>query len=368
MKEMNLIFFYPSFERGGVTKNLINLLYYLKKYNIKIHLISSYNLINSLRLGSNFFYYSVNKNISFRFLPGRFITAFNAMFVLLALIKSLKNQKVVVHSMQSNVAAILICLFKKKKIVIRNSEDPLYSTIYSENKFFAIIVLIFKFLTYNFADKIITNSLGSKKNLNAFVFDKKKIITIYNPYLKKVNKKVFKKHNIVLNIGRLRKQKNQEILIKAFSIFVKRYSDFKLFILGHGNLKNKLQELIVKLDLENKVFLEGWKNNTTSYIKKAKIFVLSSLYEGLGNVLIDSINFNTPCISTDCNSGPKEILLNGKGGYLVKNNSEIDLAKKMIFSIQNYNLSKKKNIFAKKKLDRFFIEKYCKIYIKTLFE
>ena len=92
------------------------------------------------------------------------------------------------------------------------------------------------------------------------------------------------------------------------------------------------------------------------------------MYEGLGNVLIDSINFNTPCISTDCNSGPKEILLNGKGGYLVKNNSEIDLAKKMIFSIQNYNLSKKKNIFAKKKLDRFFIEKNCKIYIKTLFE
>jgi glycosyltransferase involved in cell wall biosynthesis len=368
MKDINLIFFYPSFEKGGVTKNLINLLNYLKKYNIKIHLISSYNLISNLKLGNNFSYYSVNKKILFKRFSGRFSTAFNAMFVLLAVIRSLNDRKVVIHSMQSNIAAILVCLFKRKRIVIRNSEDPLYSAIYSENKFFALVVLILKFLTYNFADKIITNSLGSKKNLNFFVLNKKKIFTIYNPYLKTIKKKIFKKQKIVINIGRLRKQKAQEILIKAFSIFAKKYPDYKLVILGHGNLKNKLQELIIKLDLEDKVELKGWVNNTAPYLKKAKIFVLSSLYEGLGNVLIDSINFNTPCISTNCNSGPREILLNGKGGYLAKNNSVIDLSKKMIFSINNYNLSKKKNNFAKKKLNRFLIKKNCKVYIKTLLE
>ena len=175
MKDINLIFFYPSFEKGGVTKNLINLLNYLKKYNIKIHLISSYNLISNLKLGNNFSYYSVNKKILFKRFSGRVSTAFNAMFVLLAVIRSLNDRKVVIHSMQSNIAAILVCLFKRKRIVIRNSEDPLYSAIYSENKFFALVVLILKFLTYNFADKIITNSLGSKKNLNFFVLNKKKI-------------------------------------------------------------------------------------------------------------------------------------------------------------------------------------------------
>lgn len=368
MKEINLIFFYPSFERGGVTKNLINLLNYLRNYNIKVHLISSYNLIKKLNLQNKFFYYSINKKILSKGLSGRFGTAFKAMFVLSAVIKSLKGQKVVIHSMQSNIAAILICLFKRKKIVIRNSENPLYSAIYSENKFSAFIVLILKFITYNFADKIITNSLGSKKSLEYFFFNKKKIITIYNPYLKKINKKIFKKDNIILNIGRLRKQKNQEILIMAFNIFIKKYPDYKLIILGHGNLKKKLQDLIIKLELKNKIFLKGWINDTTRYLKKSKIFVLSSLYEGLGNVLIDSINFNTPCISTDCNSGPKEILLNGAGGYLVKNDSINDLAKKMIYSIENYNLSKKKNNFAKKKISRFFIKKNCQIYIKTLLQ
>lgn len=368
MNEKNLIFFYPSFERGGVTKNLINLLNYLKKYNIKVHLISSHNLINKLKLKNNFYYYPLKKNILFKFFSGRFGTAFNAMIVLSAVIKSLKNKKVAIHSMQSNIAAILICLLKRKKIVVRNSEDPLYSAIYSENKFFAFIVLILKFLTYNFADKIITNSFGSNKNLKYFVINKKKIITIYNPYLEKINKTVSKKSNIVLNIGRLRKQKNQEILIKAFNIFIKKYPYYKLIILGHGNLKNKLHQLIAELELENKVFLKGWVNDTTHYLKKSKIFVLSSLYEGLGNVLIDSINFNTPCISTDCNSGPKEILLNGAGGYLVKNDSINDLAKKMIYSIQNYNLSKKKNNLAKKKISRFFIKKNCQKYIKTLLQ
>ena len=61
---------------------------------------------------------------------------------------------------------------------------------------------------------------------------------------------------------------------------------------------------------------KGWVKNTTPYLKKSKIFVLSSSYEGLGNVLIDAINYNVPCVSTNCPSGPSEILLNGKGGFL----------------------------------------------------
>lgn len=118
--------------------------------------------------------------------------------------------------------------------------------------------------------------------------------------------------------------------------------------------------------IENKVLFKGWIKNTLPYLKKSKLFILSSIYEGLGNVLIDAINSNTPCISTNCHSGPREILLNGKGGYLVKIKSPILLAKKIIFCIENYSLALKKNEIAKKKLKRFYIKSQSKKYFDFL--
>ena len=96
------------------------------------------------------------------------------------------------------------------------------------------------------------------------------------------------------------------------------------------------------------------------------IFVLSSIYEGLGNVLIDAIKYNVPCVSTNCPSGPNEILLNGSGGYLVKPKSPKLLAKKMLFSIDYYQESLLKNSKAKKKLSRFLVVKNSKKYFNYL--
>ncbi len=90
------------------------------------------------------------------------------------------------------------------------------------------------------------------------------------------------------------------------------------------------------------------------------------MYEGLGNVLIDAINFNVPCISTNCKSGPNEILLNNKGGFIIRNKDETDLYKKMIYCIKNYDVSLKKNSYAKKYLNRFFTIKQVKKYEEYL--
>jgi len=93
---------------------------------------------------------------------------------------------------------------------------------------------------------------------------------------------------------------------------------------------------------------------------------LSSVYEGLGNVLIDAVNFNTPSISTNCYSGPSEILLNGRGGYLVKIKSPELLAKKIQFCVSNYSIALKKNSIAKKSLNRFYIKSQSKKYFDYL--
>ena len=365
MKKKNLILFYPSYEKGGVTNILKNLLENENSKKFIIHIISSKNFLRTKFKKKNFYFYPVIRKINIPFIPQRFITALNGMLVLISLLKKFKD-KVIVHSMQSNVAAIIACIIKHKKIVIRNSENPIYSTINSENNFFGFIAFSLKLLFYNFADGIVTNSKGSASSLEFFVFNKDKINYIYNPYLKKVNKKNYRKENYIINIARLRKQKDHQTLLYAFKIFLKKNKKYKLLILGHGNLENNLKSLTKKLKISNKVIFKGWVKNTEPFLKKSKIFVLSSVYEGLGNVLIDAINFNVPCVSTDCPSGPREILLDGKGGYLVKVKSPKLLAEKINYSIKNYSNSLRKNSFAKKKLNRFLITNQAKKYFDYL--
>lgn len=370
---MNLkhaIFFYPSMERGGVTVNIKHLINYLTNNNIKVTLISS--KIDKKGPGfqkKNFIFLRVNPFLKLFFLPYRWLIAFYSIKNLIKSFSLYKKENTVVLSMQSSMVAIIICKFYGIKVVARNSEDPLSSTVYADNYFLAFIVFIMRFFIYNFANGILTNSLGSKKSLELFILNKNKVKTIYNPYLLKIKKiKKIKKKNIILSVGRLCKQKDFETLILGFSIFIKKFPDYKLVILGDGPDKIKLENLIKNLKLEKKIFLKGWIKNTEKYFSSAKVFALTSLYEGLGNVYIDAINFEIPCVYTNCKSGPDEILLNGKGGYKVKIRDKHDLNFKLEKCVLNYKLSQDKARQAKKKIGRFYYRTTCPKYLNYLEE
>ena len=103
-------------------------------------------------------------------------------------------------------------------------------------------------------------------------------------------------------------------MIIAFNIIKKKIPNYKLIIIGDGQLKYQLQNLVNDLGLSKRIIFTGWKVKLKKYYKKSKLFILNSLYEGLGNVLIDAVNYNLPIIATDCDSGPKEIIDYGKGG------------------------------------------------------
>ncbi len=353
MKSKNLIIYYPSFERGGVEENIKNLINNFDN-KLNIHLISSISSKNGKKIfKKKCKIYNVKKSKFLSFFPSRINSALSSMSSLYYLILKFKKKNLIVHSMQSNIAAIIICLILNVKIIIRNSEDPIYSTIHAENFIISSLMFVLKIFFYNLCDGIITNSLGSKLSLEKIVFRKNKIKTIYNPYLKKLNKKNYNKKKYLINVGRFRKQKNQILLIKAFNDFCKVYKDYKLLIVGDGILKEKLIQTVRSLNLSQKVMIINWTRDPLKYIKNSKLFILTSLYEGLGNVLIDAINYNVPCISTNCKSGPSEILVNGQGGYLVKNDNVSELSKKMIYCVKNYNLALKKNKIAKQNLNRF---------------
>ena len=113
---------------------------------------------------------------------------------------------------------------------------------------------------------------------------------------------------IFINLGSLYPQKGHWYLIRSFRKVVDVYADAMLFILGEGDLREKLQELIEKLNLGENVYLLGNKENVFPYLAKSHCFVFSSLWEGLPMTLIEALTLNLPIISTDCKTGPREAL------------------------------------------------------------
>ena len=131
--------------------------------------------------------------------------------------------------------------------------------------------------------------------------------------------------------------------------------------MGSGAEKNSIVEYISENNLKKNVFLAGYKKSD-KYFDISGIFVLNSLFEGLPNVLIEALTYKVPIISSNCMSGPKEILSNGKFGNLVPVNDHNSLAKKIIQVIENYEDALKKANKGFKSLSRFEYNKQCKSY------
>ncbi len=366
MKKKNLkkiIIFYPSFERGGVEIILVNLINFFLKKKIKIVLITS-NIKKGL-FKNKLFNCKYIKVIRFSFFPDRINRALSASKNLINELKKSEKKNTIVFSLQGSSLSIPISKLLGFKIIVRNGEDVLGSTIYAENKIQSVIVLLFKVFLYNFADKIITNSIGSGNSLKKILIQKKKIQPIYNPYLKKIYKNSSHKRNkFLLSVGRLVKEKDFHNLIIAFNIIKHKIPNYNLIIIGDGQLKYKLQNLVNNLGLNKRVIFTGWKIKLKKYYVNSKLFILNSLYEGLGNVVIDAANYNLPIITTNCNS--REIIDYGKGGFLVPIKNPRLLSKKILFCLNNYKISLKKSRYAKKRVKRFECKINCNNYFKLI--
>ncbi|OQD43084.1 glycosyltransferase [Croceivirga radicis] len=165
---------------------------------------------------------------------------------------------------------------------------------------------------YPKADAILSNAKASKIDLvTHFKIPKEKISYIYNPIdLDKISGIVpnndFYDSNYInlVTVGRLMTVKNHSFLIKAMEPF----KNVRLYIFGDGELYDQLKTQIMALNLENNVFLMGFEQNPFTYLKAADIFVLSSIFEGFPNVLMEALSCGLPVISTNCQSGPDEML------------------------------------------------------------
>ena len=121
---------------------------------------------------------------------------------------------------------------------------------------------------------------------------------------------------VILAAGRLARQKDYPTLLRAFAQ-VARQRHVRLMILGEGEEKRTLEKLASELAITNRVAMPGFVANPYPWMKQARVFVLSSRWEGFGNVIAEALACGTPVVSTDCPSGPREILRGGRLGALV---------------------------------------------------
>lgn len=227
-----------------------------------------------------------------------------------------------------------------------------------------IILHLIKF-SYKKSNAIVGISKKLSKDLSSYV--NKNVQTIYNPaadkkiYTKKRDaqylKKFYKKNQkIILNVGFFEKQKDQITILKAFNLVKKEFNNVKLILIGRGSLYQSLKNYVVKNNLSGDVIFLTNINNPEIFYKKANLFVLSSIYEGFGNVLVEALKHKCPVITSNCKSGPMEIIENGKYGNFFNVGDYFELSKKILKFLKNPNELKKKTTKSKKILDRFTLK------------
>jgi len=169
---------------------------------------------------------------------------------------------------------------------------------------------------YSNLDCIVAVSNSVKKDLiKTFFLEENKVKVIYNPFnIEKIRElsneeipkeyaPIFEKHRVIITVGRLSPQKRHDLLIKIFSNLKKKLPDIKLVIIGMCGVKEdfenekKLKNLIKELKLENDVYFLGFQKNPFKYVKRAKLFVLTSQHEGLPRVVVESLAVETPVVA-----------------------------------------------------------------------
>jgi len=225
---------------------------------------------------------------------------------------------------------------------------------------------------YPWADAVVAVSGGAAEDLAKTTgLPQERIQVIYNPIVTlELLEKAEEPLNhlwfapgeppVILSAGRLTKQKDYPTLIRAFTL-VHRERPARLMILGEGEERPKLEALIQELGLDEAVSLPGFVDNPFKYMKRAAVFVLSSRWEGLPNTLIQAMALGTPVVSTNCPSGPAEILEGGKWGKLVPVGDIEKIAKAIIDTLEDLNRPD-----VTKRAQDFGIEKPVQNYLKVL--
>mgnify|MGYP001226909582 FL=1 len=340
MKKKKVMFFIYRMGSGGAARTLLNILNHLDRQKFTPILVT-------LNFNGNYEPY-LSSDIEFIKLKTKRLRA--AILPLARLIRQERPDILFSTIPVYNTVAILgkLLSFTKTKLIVR--EAALLGGSPRENATLRLFGCL-----YRFASKVIALSQGVKENLvKRYRVKEEKIQVVYNPIdidniqqlaehgeMPDEHREIFNNNSkIIVTAGRLVDEKDQKTLIKAFAKVQKRL-DCELIILGEGEREYELKEIAKQLAVQHNVHFLGFQQNPYVYFKNADLFVLSSLREGFGHVLVESLAVGTPVVTTNCKPGAEEVLQNGEFGQITPVGDVDALADEIYASLQLGELEKK---------------------------
>lgn len=271
--------------------------------------------------------------------------------VILAIVRILLRLKIIIISRNISVLSIKIKQYDSQNFFKKNIIKPLVKYFYRK------------------IDYVINQSENMRDDLiSVFPQFLKNSCVIYNPisiqitdYANKFDFNKIEKKNYILCVGRLERVKGFDLAIEGFAGISKRFPNLRLKIVGNGKLKNDLKKKAIEYGVFDKIDFEGFQNDIIPYYLYAKATILTSLYEGYPNVLIESIAMNTPVVAFNCPGGTNEIVKNGLNGHLVNNQDISDLKEKISITLtNNFDYDNLKNSINANQTNKVF-KKYEKL-------
>lgn len=368
-KKIKIVFGIPSLSVGGIERQLIKQLEILDRQVFEIYLITLFDYKNIPNL-----YYKVPSDIKVYKISLNNKFDFFGFLKLKNILKEIKPDVVVSSMFSANTIFRFFQPIFGYKIFAREHN------IYHEKKWWQNKV-------DNFLSKRSEKIIAVSKSVAEFASKQanipiEKFEIIHNGVeIDKINdfKNNFSKNDlrrklnikedsvVFLNVGRLKKQKQQDLLIDAFKIISEKYDKAQLFIVGRGPEENYLKNKIIENNLEGKVVLTGYSDSVYDFYRASDVFVLSSKYEGFPNVAIEAMAFGLPLISTNV-PGVDEFLIDSSNGFISKENS-VGLSEAM-FKFLNLDSNQLNSMSASafntaKEFDiKDTVEKYTNLYVK----
>jgi glycosyltransferase involved in cell wall biosynthesis len=330
--------FLPSLQGGGAERFMVDLSNGLSEQGYKVSLV-----VGNLR---GQYFSEINEKVEIVDLKS--IRTLYCVPGLIRFLRRCKPDTLISTIYHANMVAILSALlsFTKTKIIVRDSN--MHKTLKeASSSFFSykLTFLVMRFL-YNQSDAIVAVSQAMKDELRELMPEVESKLHLIHNFIDIDQINILSEEPvdhpwlqedfdipIMLSAGRLSNQKNWPVLLRAFADVVAK-RDLRLIILGEGEKRNEIENLIEELGIQDKISMPGFKQNPFSWMAKAEIFALSSDAEGFPNVLVQALNCGCKVISSDCGSGPREILEQGKWGRLFKVGDVEDLSNKILFSLQ----------------------------------
>ena len=290
--------------------------------------------------------YPLNNSVNYLFIPDRktnFLRILTRYHDIRYKLIELKPDITVSFWFQS--AYLTACMSKKitGKVIYSERSDP-------DDKQYDGILGLVRTLVLPRIDGFVFQSKAAQRYFNKSVQARSEVIP--NPVFVRAQDypPIKERRKAIVNAGRLHPQKNQKFLIDTFAMIADQIPDYTLEIYGDGELKETLLNQIHKLSLEDRILLKGTSDHIHELIYDASLFVLSSDYEGMPNVLLEAMALGLPCISTDYRpGGVDELIDNGINGLIVPMKNKEELAKNIIVILQKSVLSQRFSQFAKQK-------------------